>query len=272
MPRKKQSGGGGGGAPAWMATYSDLVTLLFALFVMMFAFSTIDAARVEAMAQAMRGGGGGGARRVPQVSANFGGEGINNLIGNGITNMPIATLVASEDDAVREARAHRQQELNQMAAEFRTYFADRNLQEAVIVQEGESYVLLRFADGVLFDSGRADLRPEALEALGAIASQLEGMDDIEIMIEGHTDNVPISTARFRDNLDLSQARSAEVWRYFVNVRGMDPTSIGAIGLSEYRPIADNATPEGRQANRRVEMRIMSGNSSANIARAMYSIP
>ena len=271
MARKKQSGGGdgGGGSPAWMATYADLVTLLFALFVMMFAFSEVDAARVEAMAQAMRGGGGGGARRLPQVSANFGGEGINTLIGNGITNMPIATLVAQDED--REARTRqRQQELSQMASEFRTYFADRNLQEAVIVQEGENYVLLRFADGVLFDSGRADLRPEALEALGAIANQLEGLDDIEIMIEGHTDNIPISTARFRDNLDLSQARSAEVWRYFVNNRGMDPTSIGAIGLSEYRPIADNNTPEGRQANRRVEMRIMSG--SFDIASAMHSIP
>ena len=98
MAKKKQSGGGGGGgAPAWMATYADMVTLLFALFVMMFAFSEVDAARVEAMAQAMRGGGGGGARRVPQVSTNFG-EGINTLIGNGITNMPVATLVAQDGD------------------------------------------------------------------------------------------------------------------------------------------------------------------------------
>jgi len=159
-----------------------------------------------------------------------------------------------------------------MASEFMTYFADRNLSEAVVVEQGEGYVLLRFADGVLFDSGRADLRPEAIEALGAIANQLEELDDIEIMIEGHTDSIPISTARFRDNLDLSQARSAEVFRYFVNVRGMDPTSVGAIGLSEFRPIADNSTPEGRQANRRVEIRITRSGADAGLLRSMYSIP
>jgi len=268
MAKKKQQGGGGGGSPAWMATYSDLVTLLFALFAMMFAFSTLDEGRVEAMAQAMRGGGAGGQRRLPTVAAMTG-DGINNFISSGVTNMPIATLLVQQEGEIADRR---RQEFSNMAAEFQTYFADRNLSEAVVVEQGEGYVMLRFADGVLFDSGRADLRPEALEALGAIANQLQELDDIEIMIEGHTDNIPISTARFRDNMDLSQARSSEVWRYFVNTRGMNPSIVGAIGRSEFVPIGDNSTPEGRQANRRVEIRITSSIGNESILRGMYSIP
>ena len=110
---------------------------------------------------------------------------------------------------------------------------------------------IRALEQILFPSGSADTKPEGLELLAKIATQLEGRPEA-IRVEGHTDSVPISTARYPSNWELSGARAVQVVRYLIT-QGVDPDRISAAAYGPYRPIADNGTPEGRARNRRIEI-------------------
>jgi chemotaxis protein MotB len=148
--------------------------------------------------------------------------------------------------------------LGTMASEFKTYFAENEISADVIAVEiGDSgeYVSLVFKDGILFDSGRANLKQDSVHAINIAADMLITYAHHFIRVEGHTDNVPINTEQFPSNRHLSAARASTVVEYLVRERGFDSRSISAEGMSEYLPIADNNTIEGRAANRRVEIKI-----------------
>jgi chemotaxis protein MotB len=117
-------------------------------------------------------------------------------------------------------------------------------------------LVVRFADQVFFDLGKADLKPEAIEILTRLGPLLKDIPN-PIRIEGHTDNLPISTARFPSNWELSTHRATSVIRYLVEELGFSPDKLSAAGYGEYRPIADNETPAGRALNRRVDIVIIS---------------
>ena len=110
---------------------------------------------------------------------------------------------------------------------------------------------IRALEKILFPSGSADTKPEGRELLAKIATQLEGRPEA-IRVEGHTDSVPISTARYASNWELSGARAVQVVRYLIT-HGVAPDRISAAAYGPYRPIADNGTPEGRVRNRRIEI-------------------
>ncbi len=121
----------------------------------------------------------------------------------------------------------------------------------------EKGLVLRFVAEVFFDSGKADLRPEAYPILDKVAEFLkEEVPDRNVAIEGHTDNEPIKYSGWKSNWELSTARALSVLHYLVDKKGIDPERIQAVGYGEYHPIADNSTPEGRQKNRRVEIVIL----------------
>jgi chemotaxis protein MotB len=111
---------------------------------------------------------------------------------------------------------------------------------------------VKMRDKVLFSSGSATLNREGKESLRALASALAEVPDKVIRVEGHTDNVPIGSARFPTNWELSTARALAVVR-FLQDAGVDPTKLGAAGYGEYQPVAPNDTPEGRSQNRRIEI-------------------
>jgi chemotaxis protein MotB len=118
-------------------------------------------------------------------------------------------------------------------------------------------LVITFVDEVLFDSGKADIRKEAYPALDKIARVLiENVPDREIGIEGHTDNEPIKYSGWKSNWELSTARATSVLHYLVDEKGIAPERVTAIGYGEYRPVATNATAQGRQLNRRVEIVIL----------------
>jgi chemotaxis protein MotB len=111
-------------------------------------------------------------------------------------------------------------------------------------------------DKILFDSGKTVIKPEGLEVLTRVGDILKDVKDKRIVVEGHTDNVPISPAlrsRFPTNWELSTARAVVVVRYLQEKVGIDPSLLWAAGLSEYHPVADNATAEGKARNRRIEI-------------------
>jgi len=117
------------------------------------------------------------------------------------------------------------------------------------------YVMLNMNGGILFNSGEADLTPEAVSLLDSVAGAIYQYNDNYITIEGHTDSNPINTAKFPDNMMLSVHRAHSVYNYLVNNKGFDAKTMTSSGRGENVPIADNTTAEGRAQNRRVEIKI-----------------
>jgi len=244
------------GAPAWMITWSDLVSLLMCFFVMMFALSSPpDAELLRAISEAISG-------RTPTsvIPMSPDGATLLDIMGStGLLDFPSldeAPLTPEEIERLEQRRLA-DEELSQMASDFKTYFAENELSGAIDIIMADDHILLRFRDGVLFDSGRADLRPLAIEMLDYLAEELLLYPLNEIKVEGHTDNLPINTPQFRNNRWLSTARALEVSDYFVYRKGIPPERVAIEGRGEFMPIDTNDTPEGRANNRRVEIKIMS---------------
>ena len=235
----------------WLMSYADMVTVLFALFVMLYALSEIDEALWQEFALAAAIGTGA------IEPFDFQGEGVNDLLGNGIMDLPLFDLAIFEFVPGQQGQAEADRHEMEIVQEvLQTYFGQAGLGDAIQIDfDGEGQLLITTHGDMYFDSGQAWIRPETFEILDAIASAINMLSGIRVSVEGHTDNVPIGTARFPDNLELSVARAASISRYFIDVMGVDPAIIRATGFGEHHPVGDNATEEGRQANRRVEIRI-----------------
>jgi chemotaxis protein MotB len=127
----------------------------------------------------------------------------------------------------------------------------------VRLELAERGLVITFVAEVLFDSGKAKIRPQAYPTLDKVARVLkEEVPNMEIGIEGHTDNQPIRFSGWRSNWELSSARAMSVLHYLVDEKGIRPERVSAIGHGEYKPVASNDTEEGRQLNRRVEIVIL----------------
>jgi chemotaxis protein MotB len=215
---------------------------------MLFSMSTLDAEKFQ------------------QAAASFSSReslfdfasGIDDFIGSGIMDLPSISNGLFQSQPSRVEVEQMITEMQSMASDFKTYFAEyENLADQIIVEHNEASVTLIFDGGMLFDPGRADLKDEAIAVLNIVANEAFRYPDNLIEIEGHTDNVPMRSPQFASNWHLSFGRAVSVLQYFVDDMGIDPVRISARGFSEYRPIADNDTPEGRARNRRVEIRFLS---------------
>ncbi|MBM3245511.1 MAG: hypothetical protein FJZ15_06960 [Candidatus Omnitrophica bacterium] len=121
----------------------------------------------------------------------------------------------------------------------------------------EKGLVITFVADVLFDSGKAKIRTEAYDSLNKVAQVLqENVPQLNIGIEGHTDNIPIKSSGWKSNWELSSARALSVLHYLVDNKGISPERVSAIGYGEYTPVSSNDTREGRQLNRRVEIVIL----------------
>jgi len=130
------------------------------------------------------------------------------------------------------------------------------MEDLIDVEVGENEVTIRFMGETAFDSGKAGIREEMQPLLKKIAAVLKEQDG-EITVVGHTDNVPIYWGPYETNLALSMARAASVADYLLNQAFVSPERVATMGFGEYRPIETNDTPEGRQRNRRVEIKLKS---------------
>lgn len=158
----------------------------------------------------------------------------------------LAQLKAEEADRLRQGKALLDERLSSEIAS-----------DQVQVGFDERGLVVRLLDRVVFDSGKADVRPDAHAVLDKVTHILtHELVEQPVSVEGHTDNVPITHSRWKDNWELSLARARSVLTYLVKDHGVSPTRIAAAGYGEYRPIASNDTDEGRQENRRVEIVVL----------------
>ena len=270
MARRKRAQAGNTGAPAWLLTYSDIFTLILAFFVMLYAMSAPDMEKFKAIAEAFSGKN----ISVSEIEIDPEAEMVIQITSkDGVLEFQQVEeqeVFTDEEKQMMETQREAAEELNQMASDFRTYFGESNFQGGIDVFVSAEYVKLTFGDGVLFDSGKADLKPEAVEILENVAAELLDFPDNEIRIEGHTDNIPINVPpMFLNNMWLSAARAITVRDYFTDVMGLVPGIISVEGRGEYSPVETNETPEGRAKNRRVEIKIMSKLYSAVLDPSRY---
>jgi len=226
----------------WLVSYADFITLLFAFFVVMYAISSVNEGKYrilsDSIAAAFRNIPGDASGAMVQINPN--------------APMPIAIpfkkpqVANIKGDPVREQA---RELLRNKAKEITDVLAPLVEQGHVRVTEGLQGITVEINASVLFDSGEARLQLPALQVLTAVGRIL-ATTDFPVIVEGHTDNAPINTPLFPSNWELSGARAASVVRLFVET-GVDPRRLTATGYAEQRPVADNATAEGRQRNRRV---------------------
>lgn len=246
-------------AAAWMSTFSDLMNLLLCFFVLLFSMSTIDAAKFEQLAASFSD-----SFSIFTAGSTSIGEGL--LVGNGVMQLNeldefMNTMgkeseeVEEPEDPLAEVKAEQLKESEQLAELIQEVVTEQNLDQQIDIDFTSQYVSLTLNGGILFDSGKAVLKPECGAVLNKVGIILEKYAKSVIEVEGHTDNVPIHTAQFADNDELSDARALAVFRYFLEHTNLDPANLKHAGRGEYVPVADNSTAEGRTKNRRVEIKI-----------------
>lgn len=219
------------GAPAWMATFSDMATLLLTFFVLLLSFANMDIENFKMALGSVKEAFGVNM----EVKGDFAARS-NELIE--FSDTPMSAINANQQDAYNEVKA------------LRKYIEKRNMQSKVEVVGTESGVVLRVKDVALFDTG-SDNFTEASQPVLALVEDLFHKSKAVLSIEGHTDNVPIARTRFPSNWELSAARAAAVLRHYV-AKDFAKQRLSIAGYGELRPIGDNKTADGRALNRRVE--------------------
>ncbi|MCU0230509.1 MAG: OmpA family protein [Acidobacteria bacterium] len=219
------------GAPAWMVTYGDVMSLLLCFFVMLLAFSTMERERFKVVSGYIRDAFGTETERRATAP----------LSGATLFENPPAMTTRAKAQIFEQAKAA----LRGLPPEWGT--------EVTLEERG---VRLRIDNGPLFRSGSAELEPVAGAPLARIADLIRS-SGAWATVEGHSDNLPIRSATFPSNWELSAARAGAVVRFLV-ARGLAPVRLEAVGRADTRPLGDNATDEGRQRNRRVEILLRTG--------------
>ena len=222
------------GMMRWLLTYADVITLMLALFIILFSMSTISAAKIQRFAR--------------QVTAGFDNTWSVNQPPSGGTEGRNMLDSSSTVPSVEK--------------ELQQYVARNHLQNQVQVHlDRRGLVITLLSDKSYYDSGSAELRPQTMRILDEIATFLRRNDNL-IRVEGNTDDVPIATAAFPTNWELSTARAVNVVRYLHEHDGISPTRLSAAGYGQFHPRTTNATGDARQQNRRVDVVLLNASISA----------
>lgn len=253
------------GAPAWQSTFADLMNLLLCFFVLLFSMSTVDAKKFEMIAASFSE-----TFSIFDAGATAIGDGV--LISNGVSQLNELEqyINSTGKTAESDSEVNEMDEFEAMAAQMEAAKMAASEELAEKVQEAVSessmdkdiditftsqYVQLTLKGSILFDSGKSELKQEAMPIVQKVGVILERYAESTIEVEGHTDNVPINTAKYPSNDVLSSYRALSMFEYLVQNTSLDPAKIKHSGRGEYMPVADNSTPEGRAKNRRIEIKI-----------------
>lgn len=250
---------------AWAIPYADLMTLLLAFFVVMYAVSVVNAGKYKVMSQSMMEAFNGHPGAVVPLSSQKTSQIIPPTVPAAknapaaVIKLPIPLHGSHASSAVAEHPAppstlKRIEDLVQQALEP---LIDRKL---VVLRRTPDRLEIEIRTDILFTSGEAKLSASASQVLVSVASILESFPNA-LRVEGFTDNIPISTSKYPSNWELSAARAASVARLFAE-HGVQPNRLGIVGWGDVRPIADNSTADGRNHNRRVLV-VVEGDHNGN---------
>ncbi len=222
------------GAPMWVTTFGDLMSLLLCFFVLLLSFSEIDRQKYKQVAGSMEKAFGMQRKKNVSESSRHG-----------------LKMIAKDFD--QQAIATRIKEFigQELEENFDELYG--RIEKDVEIEAGKNRVVIRLMGESTFDSGKAEIKPELKPMILRIGHILTQKTAGDIIIAGHTDNIPVRGGPFQSNLKLSIARAATVAQFLLDQIDIDPKRISTMGFGEYRPIADNHTEPGRRKNRRVEI-------------------
>jgi chemotaxis protein MotB len=232
------------GAPAWMVTFADLVTLLLVFFVLLFSISSIEKERFKSVLSSI------------QIALNQNSPAVQQIV---IQQSPAVNNIQPEttaqaiipEEPTQDSKKENESDRKNLIQDLEQMILQQRLGNHVYVYTEGDRIIIRIKGTILFPSGDVELFAEAEPIFEDIRSLFEKYSDYQIAIKGHTDDQPITTARFPSNWELSAVRATTVLRYFID-EGIDAGRMSATGYSSLFPIASNATEEGRAQNRRVE--------------------
>ena len=253
------------GAPAWQCTFADLMNLLLCFFVLLFSMSTVDAQKFEMIAASFSE-----TFSIFTAGASAIGDGV--LISNGVSQLNELDQYINSTGKTAEAESQvneldeyeamaSQMEAAKMAAseelaeKIQEAVSENSMDKDIDITFTSQYVQLTLKGSILFDSGKSELKKEAMPIIEKVAVILERYAESTVEIEGHTDNIPISTSKYESNDVLSSYRALSMFNYLVENTNLAPDKLKHSGRGEYIPVADNSTPEGRAKNRRIEIKI-----------------
>ena len=234
----------------WLISYADFITLLFAFFVVMYAMSSINEGKYRVLSDSLEA-----AFDTPPKSLRPVQIGVDDMS----PNLSIIQLQKQENSQTYTSIEELQKvaessELAEIEYDFEQAVMPQIEDDLISVKRDELWVEVEINTKLLFASGEAELELDALPVLQKLANVLKKYPNY-IQVEGFTDNFPINTFVFPSNWELSAARAASVVHLFMR-QGVTPERMVALGFGEYRPIADNATQQGRQKNRRVVLVVL----------------
>ena len=240
---------------SWLLPYADMLTLLLALFIILFAMGQVDNTRYESLKSALNEALGG--TSILEYSDSLEGEG---------TSPPDSAAVPEdsedqeEDEQQNDSDGTNQdgpsEDLWELQKELNRYIEEQGLSDRLTTEIGTDGLLITINDNILFDSGSDELKTDAQEIVYEISDMLATDPPRYIQISGHTDDRPINTPQFQSNWTLSISRAENVLGYFLENKRLKPNQFIVAGHGEYKPIVSNETEEGRQQNRRVEILIL----------------
>lgn len=257
------------GAPAWQSTFSDLMNLLLCFFVLLFSMSSVDAQKFEMVVASIQAS-------ISILPAGGSSIGDGDLIAAGVSQLEFLDSYyndlansknqnqTEQNGSVKEAfEAAGLSESEKMAEAIEQQLVASGIQDIVDVDFNADYVQLSLSGAILFASGKSELVSDAYPVVDKVADILENYNANIIEIEGHTDNVPMTTGKFEDNNVLSMYRALSVADFIRNRPNtkLNPAYIKSSGRGDYVPVADNSTEQGRARNRRVEIKIFNSYNS-----------
>jgi chemotaxis protein MotB len=245
---------------AWAIPYGDLITLLLAFFVVMYAISTVNEGKYRALSDSLSAAFKGTPTTPDPISI---GERVLTARDGETSIAPDDKLIGTTLAPVSKKAEQRPPQLNdqgmskmdEIVGQVEAAMAEQIQGQVLKVRRNGTGVEIEISTDSLFPSGSASMTAQSIPIMEKLADTLKSLP-YAMRVEGHTDNRPISTTQFPSNWELSAARAATVVHLFTQ-RGVDPSRLAVIGLGEFRPQQDNATEAGRNANRRVRVIILS---------------
>jgi len=240
--RGKKEESDSGGAPRWMTTFSDLMSLLLTFFILIVSFSSIELIKFQKAMGSLQGALG----ILPQQQS----------------------VIFQKEPIIPQLAEHQRRRVQKVAGEFRKMIKKKGLDQQVKLETTDRGVVIRINSPILFDLGKARLKPQAFPILDKIVDLTKDWPN-SIQIEGHTDDLPIHTAQFPSNWDLSTARAMSVLRYFLHKGLISPQRLSAAGYGEYHPLVPNSSPANRAKNRRVEIYVQYDQKNQKFREAIF---
>jgi chemotaxis protein MotB len=243
----------------WLVSYADFITLMFAFFVVLYASSQADRRKQAEVSASIH--------QAFQPLGLFQAAALTphaNATGFATSHSTVPTSVVLRDHLVASPAVR--EDMERIERELEGKLANQIAQHVIAMHIGREGLLISLREAGFYDRGSAIPHPSSMKSLDAIASSLESVP-YDIRIEGHTDNMPIHTARFDSNWELSSTRATHLAELFIEQHQFLPQRLSASGYAEYHPVASNATAEGRSQNCRVDIIVLpkiSGDSEIDL--------